>query len=232
MKLESIDLMSVEKELQDRINNLEKSSKNLLADDPSKKVFDELITFLKTFYDTIIRIKESHSLNSNFSYKESQILSLSDIPSSFINNIQLLSKKLHVSVHTIINVLMSEVEINVNLEESDKLIVDFNYDILKKKFLKSKIEIFLSNKEYLEVRKKDLDESDILFSFREIEILIFKDITEEDFQNHIGSINNCKIVFIPKNIPKLLIYAKTQNIDSITIYESLDDVYDAIFIFS
>lgn len=233
MKLDSIDLDSLEHDLLEKIVTLEQTLHVLEPDTNMEKIIGETLSFVKTFYDTVLRVKESYPFNTLFSSdKFSHILSMSDVNASFINNIQLLSKKLHVPVHIIMNVLMREVLLNRNPDSVHTLLTDSNFQNIKNKLFRNKIEIFLSNKEYLEVIDKDLTESNMIFGFRDIEILIFKDISEKVFQNKVSSIINCKIVFIPKNISKLLIYSKTKNVDAVNIYEALDDVYDAVFIFS
>ena len=160
----------------------------------------------------------------------SEILSLTDIPSDFFNNIQLLSSKLYIPVNKIVNALMEVMLLNRTEDGPDDMF-NLNKNHLRRKLLKNNYEIIVSKKDFLEVTKTDLSEKDIIFSFDSIEILIFKNISGSDFQNLIGFINNCKIVFIHDDIPKLLIYSKITNVESIKIYKSLDDVYDAVFIF-
>ena len=126
---------------------------------------------------------------------------------------------------------MKEYIMNNNGKNVDEYFSQNKFNYIGKLFLKDKVNINLSNKDYLEVLPSDLSEKEFIFNFENIEILIFKDISEEGFQESIGTISNCKTVFIRENISKLLIYSKTKNIDTIRIYETLDDVYDAIFVF-
>lgn len=232
MKFESVSIPSLEKELQKKIEQFNTFVDNLEEGTVDKNILIEMITPLKSLYDTVLTIKSAYNFEQFLNYdKMSFILSISEVDSVFFNNIQLISAKIKLPINELMNNLMKVFVDNSGNKSSDDYFGQLSLYDVKKIINKEKLPIFITNKDFLEVLPSDLLEDDVIYHFKNIEILIFKEITTQEFQNSIASISDCKTVFIPNNISKLVIYSKLKNITSVKLYDSLNDVYDAIFVF-
>ena len=233
MNVTSIDLQSIEKELQLKIIKFEGFKDDFPDSNRSKEIYLDMILLLKSLYSEVLNLQKSLEIYSNLGTRNSNsIITFNNSDSEFVFKVQLLSKKLSLPIYTVLNHLM---EYLLNIIKFDDYKIDFDkiqYKLLLKKLFQNKIEITLSNKDFLEVMGSDLKNSDIKFNFDGIEILILKNISISDFEESIGYIKNCQMVFIPATIHRLLIYSKCKDIQSIRIYENYEDVYDTIFIFT
>ena len=233
MNLKIVDIRSVERELQDQITRFTAYSNTIESNKSLKNQFDAMLTIIKAYYDIILQLKNSYNMNSYMNVESNLgVLLLSHISTQTFNAMQILSKKLHMPINMIINELMTDVVTNADVKGTGLGTPQVNVESLKQKLIRRKIEITLSNKDFVEVMNQDITDPQISCNFRDIEILIFKNVGVEEFQSSIGKIQHCKTVFLPSYIPKLLIYSKIQNVETIKIYESLHDVYDAIFVFN
>lgn len=233
MDLIKMDLRSIEYELDQKIESFQAFEKFFSSDPIAKESYQDVIRLLKTLYEEVLNLQNSLEISSAFEFKNmSSVIVLNNISPDFLFKVQLLSKKVSLPIHTVLNSLMNFVLATDLIRSTDINFDQAEYRNLLQNLIHKKFEITLANRDLVEVMSSDLKEIDIKYNFENIEMLIFKNISISEFSDVIGYIKGCKIIFVPSSIPKLLIYAKCKDIESIRIYERLEDVYDAVFIFT
>lgn len=233
MTIEKIDYNLIKNELEEKFNILESTSNSLLKDNPEiKSLFDNLKEDIQSLYSIIVELTTSYSLDHNRNVLSSNVLLLKDVQQELFNNLQIISQKLMIPENRLITVLMENFILNnskIN-NESKKLHLDYSH--LRDEILKDNLTFSISDKDFIEILNEDLEDSSFKYDFYGIDIVIFKKLSIENFSRKIGKVVNCKTVFIPKTIPKLLIYSKLQNIEELHLYDSEDEIDDFIFIFN
>ncbi|MGC8608555.1 MAG: hypothetical protein ACP5UV_01650, partial [Thermoplasmata archaeon] len=80
---------------------------------------------------------------------------------------------------------------------------------------KSVVPRYIDNFKNLEISGKDLRDFGQKVSFRNIEELIFTDVSEEDFEKYVAYIDGVKVLKIPKSIRKATAIKKSTFVDKI-----------------
>ena len=75
---------------------------------------------------------------------------------------------------------------------------------------------FIENIKELEITGADLKEIDRKIIFKNIDVLIFKDIDNETFDKYVNSIVVVKNIIIPKTVSKARVLLKSNFVDKIT----------------
>ncbi len=233
MAIEKIDYNSIKNELEEKFNVLESTSNSLLKGNPEiKSLFDNLKRDIQYLYSIIVELTTSYSLDQNPNVLSSNVLLLKDVQQELFNNLQIISQKLMIPVNRLITVLMKNFILNDSEINDKSKELHLVYSRLRDEILRDNLTFSISDKDFIEVLNEDLENSSFKYDFYGIDIVIFKKLSIENFSRKIGKIINCKTVFIPNTIPKLLIYSKIQNIEELRLYNSENEIDDFIFIFN
>jgi hypothetical protein len=234
MELEQINFRSIENELEGKITSYNKKLSSYdFGSDKVKQFFQDLVFDTKNLYSLLLNVKNSYTFDTEqYSYNSAKILFLKDVKMELFNNLQIISSKLNLPTNLVINILMKGFLSIENEKKNNEIDLSQFKQTIKRLVTKVKATITVSNKEFIEVTNIDLEDPEIIFNFKNNEIVIFKDINTYNFIESVGRINNCKTVFIPNAIPKLVIYSKIEIVESIQIYNSLEDVYNSVLIFN
>ncbi|MCL4337566.1 MAG: hypothetical protein M1129_04590 [Candidatus Thermoplasmatota archaeon] len=76
---------------------------------------------------------------------------------------------------------------------------------------------YIENIKTLTINGEDLAEISTKIVFRNIDTLIFEDISTEDVTKHVESLSNVKVIVIPKSVSKASILLRSTLIDEIRI---------------
>lgn len=74
---------------------------------------------------------------------------------------------------------------------------------------------YIENIRNLTITGRDLKEITARVSFKNMDTLVFEDITTEDIEKHIDSISNVKIVKIPSSVSKASILLRSTYVDEV-----------------
>ena len=76
---------------------------------------------------------------------------------------------------------------------------------------------YVENIKNLTITREDLAEISTRVAFRNIDTLVFEDITTDDVAKHVESLTNVKVVVIPKTVSKASILLRSTLIDEIRV---------------
>ena len=76
---------------------------------------------------------------------------------------------------------------------------------------------YVENIKTLTIEKRDLDEISAKIAFRNMDMLIFENISTEDIEKHVDSISNVKVVQIPKTVSKASILLRSTYLDELKV---------------
>ena len=221
--LMSVKLINPTKLRTDLSKEIENYQNKLRKDDSSfqeiesllEKILDER-NFILNEYD-LLKEKQNKNSTINFQSDETFDLLLNEIDETLYNDFYNLAQQVgYTGPGDVFNHLMKEF-----ISRYDGVFPEFSTGSLNKLNLKEKTEISISHKDELTISQEDLLElSDMCAQakFSHIARLEFSDVDIETFKQYVGSINQCNLVRIPNNFPKLLIYAKCHSCSYFEFY--------------
>jgi hypothetical protein len=142
-------------------------------------------------------------------------LMLGEMDEMLYNDFISLSDKLQLSPGEILTSLMKDLVLNFN----GTSFPIFTTKNLEKLMFESKFEICIKNQSQLSISNDDLIEMDQKINFSHIGTLEFTDVDLETFSSFVGSISHCKIVRVPKSIPKLILWSKCNHCSSFQLFK-------------
>ncbi len=74
---------------------------------------------------------------------------------------------------------------------------------------------YVENIKSLTLERNDIKEFPGKIAFRNMDLLVLKDLSTEDVENHIATISNVKVVKIPKTVSKASIILRSSFVDEI-----------------
>lgn len=205
------------KEIEDYQNKLRK-------DDSSFQELESLIekilnerSFILNEYD-LLKENQNKNLAFNFQSDETFNLLLNEIDETLYNDFYSIAQQVgYTGPGDVLNHLMKEF-----ISKYDGVFPEFSAESLNKLLLKEKTEISISHKDELTINQEDLLELSDMYTqakFSHIDRLEFSDVDIETFKQYVSSIDQCNLVRIPNNFPKLLIYAKCHNCSYFEFYD-------------
>lgn len=79
---------------------------------------------------------------------------------------------------------------------------------------------YIENIKSLSLSRKDLQDMQGKVAFKNMDTLVFEDVTTEDIARHVESISNVKIVHIPPTVSKAAILLRSTYIDKLEVSDS------------
>jgi len=226
MTIEILNLAQLRTQLSHQILQLQEEKVNeAFSLEESQSLLSSLLTERKMFLDEVDSLKASQrSENYHFTDSSDSLLILSEIDEDVYNDFQNFSRKLRRTDGEILSNLMILFlkYINDNGQFPD----------LSAKELVSMVKGFVptirvANHDYVRITNADLQELDVKVNFRNIDNLVL-DVNPTVFASRINSIRDCDIVQVPKSLPKLLVYLKTNNCQEIRFLPSISTTGPAL----
>lgn len=78
---------------------------------------------------------------------------------------------------------------------------------------------YIENIKNLTIDGRDLKDISAKVAFKNIDLLIFEDISTEDIVNHIDSLSNVKVVKIPSTVSKAAILLRSTYVDEVQVVD-------------
>jgi hypothetical protein len=218
MTIEILNLAQLRTQLSHQILQLQEEKVNeALSLEESQSLLSSLLTERKMFLDEVDSLKASQrSENYHFTDSSDSLLILSEIDEDVYNDFQNFSRKLRRTDGEILSNLMILFMKYIN--------DNGRFPDLSAKELVSMVKglvptIRVANHDYVRITNADLQEVDAKVNFRNIDNLVL-DVNPTVFASRINSIRDCDIVQVPKSLPKLLVYLKTNNCQEIRFLPS------------